>query len=186
MDTRSLKCPNCGAPLEGGAGDAIRCAFCGSLVRTEDAAQAAAAEAAESPYIRYLANGQAIEQIDGKLAQFKERRAALALETNSGSTLGCAGIVGFLVFWALADILAVQGVSSWRHDVATALLELVLAAVCLGLPVAVALSMYAAGRKRNARRTAQIKDIDRQTKEWAGRRARVQAEMDEFLASRGR
>jgi hypothetical protein len=62
-------------------------------VRTEDAVRAAAAEAAESPYIRYLANGQAIEQIDAKLAQFREQRAALAWKPIPGSTFGCAGIV---------------------------------------------------------------------------------------------
>jgi hypothetical protein len=63
-------------------------------VRTEDAVRAAAAEAAESPYIRYLANGQAIEQIDAKFGSVQRTRAALALEHGSGATMGCAGIVG--------------------------------------------------------------------------------------------
>ncbi len=136
---RSLKCPTAASP-----GGRLRRYGPLCLLRLRCAhprcrpPSAAIVNVAESPHTRYLANRQAMAEIDGKLRTLSARRSSLSQRLNSDTTIGCAGVMGFVVCWGAALIMFFHGTSSCSEgDIAAGVVLFVLSVLALALPVVV-------------------------------------------------
>ena len=184
MATRSLECPNCGAPLAAGADDSATCAYCGTTVQIDRPAGrvAAAPVSGDSPHTRYLANSQAIKQIDARLEALLAKRAALVNRLNTETTIGCTGVVSFFVCWGMSFYSFENGLSACGNgDIGTGITLFVLTVLAFALPVGIQVQQRPERRRLKAELTAKIEAVTEEIARWRQQRDRMQAEIDEFV-----